>query len=186
MTFPAYTVIPVSGASVQLGASTPTPVQPDDQRWCTQADAQLILNLFLSLGVSDAKLVDASATPVNGVLFTGVSANSPARPWYLVSSAVTGPVGPALWIQLGPNNINGGGRGNPGSWTGVLTGNPRYVPEPLPPVLIPAPVIDSSGDPGAFGTAQGVPAVVFTQADRDAINNINRLMKGVAGYYKLV
>jgi|SRR5665213_386181 len=181
-----YTVVPVNGATMQLGVAPPSPVQPDDQRFCTLADAQVILKVFLDAGVADARLLDASTATINGEHFFGVDPNSPARPYYITSSTVTGPVGPALWIQYGPNNVNGGGRGNPGAWVGVLTGNPRWVPTSAPTqISTPSTPINSSGDAAALANALGAPGAVFTQADRDAINNTERLVIEIANAINL-
>ena len=181
--YPQYTVVPVPGASVSLGGAPSTPVQPNDQRFCTLADAQVILKVFTDLGVADAQLIDASVGTVGGIHFSGVPASSPARPWYLFSSTVTGPVGPSLWVQYGPNAINGGGRGNPGSWVGVLTGNPQWVPtvvSTMPSSPATSQGITVNNDPAAFAAAENIPSVVFSQVDRDAINNTERLTIAMA------
>ena len=130
MTYPNYTVPSIGGTTFSSGAAPAQPVQPDDQRFCTHEDAKAMLKVFVDAGVPDAALVDASIGTINGEHFNNVPANAPARPWYITSSKISGPVGPALWLQYGPNGANGGGRGNPGKWTGLLTGQPRYVPEP--------------------------------------------------------
>ena len=179
--YPIYSVPPVPGASVSLGGAPSTPVQPDDQRFCTLDDAKVILKVFTDLGVADAQLIDASVGTVGGVHFSGVPASSPARPWYLFSSVVTGPVGPALWIQYGPNSINGGGRGNPGSWTGVLTGNPQYVPTPVSTMPATPMTVDSSKDPAALAAALGVPVVTFGTTQDARLTNIERLVIAMAG-----
>lgn len=176
--YPAYSVVPVNGASLQLGVAPPTPVQPNDQRWCTLADANVILKVFTDLGVADAQILDASVATINGEHFINVDPASPARPYYLTSSKVTGPVGPALWIQYGPNNTNGGGRGNPGNWIGVLTGNPQWVPISTGIASTPvAQPVDSSGDANAFAGAQGV---TFANAMATSIANTERLVIALA------
>lgn len=169
MSFPKYEVTGPSGATIQLGSAPATPIQPDDKRWCTLEDAKAILKVFNDLGVTDAMLLDASVATVAGEHWNNVPAASTVRPWYLFSSRVSGPVGPALWEQYGPNPINGGGRGNPGAWEGVLTGNPHYVPVPVPGLVNTPPPIDSSKDPAAFNSAENVPTVVYSQADRDML-----------------
>lgn len=180
MAYPTYSVSQVSGASIQLGSSPASPIQPSDKRWCTLEDAKVILKVFTDLGIADAQLLDASVATINGEHFINVPADSIARPWYLTSSKISGPVGPALWIMYGPNGVNGGGRGNPGSWTGVLTGNPQWVPTAIAPSSTPVTAIDSSKDAAAFASVMGVPATAFSQADRDAINNANRLVIAIA------
>jgi hypothetical protein len=155
VSYPKYTVPSVGGVTLSLGAAPAQPVQPDDQRFCTLEDAKTILKVFTDLGVADATLVDASMGTVNGEHFNNVDPTSLARPWYLFSSKVVGPVGPALWLQYGPNTTNGGGRGNPGAWEGVLSGNPRYVPAPIPSVT-PMPTASNPADAGAFANVQGV------------------------------
>lgn len=156
MTYPKYTVPPIGGTTLSMGAAPASPVQPDDQRFCTYEDAKIILKVFTDAGVPDASLVDASMATINGEHFNNVPANAPARPWYITSAQVTGPVGPALWLQLGPNSINGGGRGNPGKWTGILTGNPRYIPDPIQGTMpVATPSVPNTNDASAFYSAQG-------------------------------
>ncbi len=180
MSYPKYTVPSVGGVTLSLGAAPAQPVQPDDQRFCTLEDAKTILKVFTDLGVADATLVDASMGTVNGEHFNNVDPTSLARPWYLFSSMVIGPVGPALWVQYGPNNVNGGGRGNPGKWTGVLSGNPQYVPDPIQgttPVQTPS----NPADAASFASAQGVNQGTLSTTQDARLNNIERLVIAMAG-----
>ena len=174
--FPAYSVPAVNGASVQLGGAPSTQVQPNDQRFCTYTDAKVILKAFTDAGVPDASILDASQATINGQHFTNVNPNSVARPYYITSSQIQGPVGPLLWMMYGANGINGGGRGNPGTWTGLLTGNPRWSPTAVPTVVTLPNSAPSSGDAASFAATQGVGQGGLTTVQDTRLSNIERLV----------
>ena len=145
--YPAYVVPSTAGMTFASGPSSPQQQLPAGYL-CSEADAQRIQH------VTGGTLVNAATEPSLGMTFAGVEPSNPNQPYYVKDIPAAGFVGPAVAIMWGLNPVNGGGVGNPGSWTGVGS-NPRWVPTPPPPPPL-VPPASTAGDPAALAAAMGV------------------------------
>lgn len=112
-----------------------------------QADAQTMAKAV------GATLINAATDGSLNLQFTGLSTGSTVQPWWLrFPDGRGGFAGLNAMLAYGPNDINGGGRGNPGAWIDTPAGW-DYQPQALPaPVAPPAPA-PAGGDPTSIEAA---------------------------------
>lgn len=165
MSYPTYTLPSNAGITFSFGGGSQQPFPA--AALCSKADAQMIQKSF------GGTLVNAALTPSLGMTFINVSPTASAQPWYLTDLASPGFAGYLVAQQYAANNVNGGGVGNPGAWTGIGS-NPRWVPT-APPVVVPPPATNA-GDAAAFAHAMGV-------GDSPTLADIHRLMIALASKF---
>ena len=172
-----YTIPSVAGILFASGANTPQPLQNGDARLCSQADAEVMMAAFAAAG-SPGTLVNAATDPTLGFVYEGLDPTSPYQPWYIKGIAFPGLLGYAVAIMWGANTVNGGGIGNPGSWTGLGTGNVRYLPQ-APAPAPPPPAAGSNNDAASWAATQGA-GQGFNATDELTLNDIRRLVVALA------
>ena len=168
--YPEYVIPPATGIMRSVGGF-PAQQLPDNFQ-CTEADAKLIQSF------TGGVLTNAALVPPSGEKITGVDSKSAFQPWYVTGPNATGYVGPAVQEMWKWNPINGGGVGNPGSWSGIGTGNVKYNPSAPPAAAVPPPV-SSSGDPGTWANTAGANQG-FTAEDRAELQDLRRLVVALA------
>lgn len=135
---PAYTPPPVTGIAFSSGTGSPQPLPPNSL--CSKADALLVQ---AALG---GTLVNAADYPALNMNFFNLNLSNVAQPWYLIGIPNPGFVGPIVALMYAPNNINGGGIGNPGS---LVSSNGQVAWDPTAPAPTP-PVPSASATPTSF------------------------------------
>lgn len=132
---------------------------------------------YLSMEADAKAFADATGGALtNGVDFFkpfGISfvldPADPRQPWVVTLNGSTNFAGLSLVVQNGPNNVNGGGVGNPGSWQqDATTKQWGWVPKlpPPPPVVVPA---SSAGDAQAFAILQGATTLTTQQFEQETL-----------------
>ncbi len=169
--YPQYEIPPATGVTWSTDGGRTFQQFPDNYR-CTQEDAELIVK------ATGGVLSNAAITAPPNIIIKGVSPGDTFQPWYVTGPLATGFIGPAVQIMWAYNGVNGGGKGNPGTWSGIGTGNVKYNPT-APPVAPAPPPVDSSGDPAAWATSQNA-GQGFTIQDRSELLDIRRLVVALA------
>lgn len=135
---------------------------------------------YLSLEADAKKVADGvGGTLINGVdFFKGspisfvLDAADPRQPWMITLNGSTTFAGIDVARMYGPNNVNGGGEGNPGEWvTDQVTKVPAWAPTapPPPPVVIPPPHTGPSDADIFAGAVQGATTMTTQAFDTETL-----------------
>lgn len=149
-TYPVYTPPPATGIEWASGQGKLQPLPNNYQ--CKRAAALAVVS---SCG---GELKNAAVDKVPGVTeITGVDPGSEWQPWFVEGPLATGFLGPSVEIMWRPNDVNGGGEGNPGHWAGWGTADVKWVPTPpTPPPLVPPGIVSTVPFGGTGNSILGV------------------------------